>query len=131
MLSPIIIFGGYIICHGHLTPGGGFQGGVVIASAIALLIIAFEDKIIKNHLFSLIETIGLTFFISIAFVGIFKNTFFYNFLSNTNYILGKTIYFGANSGYLNSGGIIPLMNLAVGVEVASALSFIILSIKNK
>ena len=128
MLSPIIIFGSYIICHGHLTPGGGFQGGVVIASAIALLAIAFKD--IKSHLFSLIEAMGLVIFILLAFFGILKNTFFYNFLSNTNYILGRTIYFGANPGYLNSGGIVPLMNLAVGIEVASALSFIILSIKN-
>jgi multicomponent Na+:H+ antiporter subunit B len=36
----ILTFGAYIILHGHLTPGGGFQGGAVFASGLALLIVA-------------------------------------------------------------------------------------------
>ncbi|PKP54943.1 sodium:proton antiporter, partial [Candidatus Atribacteria bacterium HGW-Atribacteria-1] len=36
----IIIFGFYIIVHGHLTPGGGFQGGAVVGSAFALLLVS-------------------------------------------------------------------------------------------
>jgi len=37
----IIIFGFYIIVHGHLTPGGGFQGGAVAASAFALILVSY------------------------------------------------------------------------------------------
>ena len=78
------------------------------------------------------ECLGLTFFILLAFFGIFKNTFFYNFLANTAGFLGKTIYFGVNPGYINSGGVIPLANIAVGVEVVAALSaVVILMIKQK
>ncbi len=128
ILNPIIIFGLYIISHGHLTPGGGFQGGVIIASAVVLILIAFENNIrLSKWLFRLFESLGLIFFIVLALPGIFKNTFFYNFLAQTNGIfLGRTIHFGINPGYLNSAGVIPLMNLAVGIEVASALSLVII-----
>ncbi|HDN50703.1 MAG TPA: sodium:proton antiporter, partial [Thermoplasmatales archaeon] len=40
MLFPmVLIFSFYVILHGHLTPGGGFQGGAIGASAVALLIV--------------------------------------------------------------------------------------------
>lgn len=132
LLNPIIIFGLYIISHGHLTPGGGFQGGVIIASAVALILVVFNDQIrLSPKIFSLIESSALIFFIILAAFGIFKNTFFYNFLANTDKILGKSIQFGINPGYLNSGGVIPLMNLAIGIEVISALSLIILLMTKK
>jgi multisubunit Na+/H+ antiporter MnhB subunit len=132
-LSPIIIFGLYLGAHGHLTPGGGFQSGVIIAAAFILIFIVFQNKIKLSHrLFSLFESLGLVFFIVLGFLGIFKNTFLYNFLANSAGFLGKTIQFGTNAGNLNSGGIIPLMNLAIGVEVASALVLItLLIIKHK
>ena len=42
MLFPfILIYSLYIIMHGHLTPGGGFQGGAIGASAVVLLVVAF------------------------------------------------------------------------------------------
>ncbi|MEA3344543.1 MAG: MnhB domain-containing protein [Patescibacteria group bacterium] len=128
-LSPIIIFGLYIISHGHLTPGGGFQGGVIIASAFVLILVVFKDDIKLPHkLFAFFESLGLVFFIVLGFLGIFKNTFLYNFLANSPKILGRTIQFGINDGYLNSSGVIPLMNLAIGIEVASALSIVALLI---
>lgn len=130
ILSPIIIFGLYIISHGHLTPGGGFQGGVIIASSIAIILVAFKDLKLSRKLFSFFESLGLTFFITFAFLGLCKGTFFNNFLANSFKFLGKTIPFGVNQGYLNSGGVIPLMNLAVGTEVASALSIIIILMLN-
>ena len=37
----VLIFGLYIIMHGHVTPGGGFQGGAIVASGTALIIVAF------------------------------------------------------------------------------------------
>ena len=38
----ILVYGLYIIMHGHLTPGGGFQGGAVFASGVAMMIVAFD-----------------------------------------------------------------------------------------
>ena len=37
----ITIYGLYIIAHGHLTPGGGFQGGAVVASGCAMILVAY------------------------------------------------------------------------------------------
>jgi len=123
---PGIIFGLYVISHGHLTPGGGFQGGAVIATVSALFIVAYGERIrnvLDSNTLSLSEDIGLIAFITLAFLGI-NPTFFYNFLANSGGIFGDSIS-GINPGYLNTGGVIPLMNLAVGLEVFSALSLMI------
>ena len=131
---PIIVFGLYIISHGHLTPGGGFAGGAIIATLVALLAVAFgkeiTDKGLSKQLFSFFESLGLLAFIILGFFGL-SFTFFYNFLANSGEIFGRTILFGSNPGYINSGGVIFLMNLAIGIEVFSALSLIILLMYKK
>jgi len=127
---PIIIFGFYIILHGHLTPGGGFPGGAVLASAVALFLVSFgsgEGKKIHDDFFSVLETIGLVSFVVLAFLGI-SATFFHNFMANSGQLFGNIVSFGVNSGYLNTGGVIPLMNMAVGLEVFAALSLIVVVI---
>jgi|GEM_PF-4258369 len=56
LLFPIILlFGVYIFVNGHLTPGGGFQGGVVIASAVVLLLMANSEMHMKHGLLNMIE----------------------------------------------------------------------------
>lgn len=123
---PIIVFGLYIISHGHLTPGGGFAGGAIIATSVALLAVAFGKEItMSKQLLSLAESLGLLMFIILGSFGL-HSSFFHNFLANSQEIFGRTVSFGPNPGYINSGGIIPLMNLAVGIEVFAALSLIIL-----
>ncbi len=128
LIIPGIVFGLYVILHGHLTPGGGFQGGAVIATIPALFIIAYGEKsrrILNRDIPSLVESLALLTFISLAFLGL-SATFFRNFLVNGGFIFGKAIRFGINPGYLNTGGLIPLLNLVVGLEVSAALSLIIL-----
>ncbi len=123
----IIIFGVYIIIHGHLTPGGGFQGGAVVASGFALLFVAFARTFLDKkpqQLYGLFESVGLLIFISLAFLGIYR-TFFYNFLANSGGLFGMKITQGINPGYFNTGGVVPLMNMAVGFEVACGLSLIV------
>ncbi|MCK5768362.1 MAG: sodium:proton antiporter [Candidatus Atribacteria bacterium] len=126
----IIIFGFYIIVHGHLTPGGGFQGGAVAASAFALALVSYgqknSQKFLKKDIFSLFESFGLTLFIVLAFSGL-GITFFYNFLANSGNWFGSAAVIGINPGDLNTGGLIPLMNIAVGLEVLSALGVILLT----
>ncbi|MDH7506671.1 MAG: MnhB domain-containing protein, partial [Candidatus Thermoplasmatota archaeon] len=69
----IMIFGLYVIAHGHLTPGGGFQGGAVVASGCALLIVAYGSNWIFDRIqisrLSIFESIGAVSFIGIAFLG--------------------------------------------------------------
>ncbi len=124
LVVPIVVFGIYLILHGHLTPGGGFQGGAVIASATALLIIAYGSLGKYKKEFSSIEAVGLTLFILIALFGI-GSTMFYNYLAGTGGMFGGTVPSGINPGYINTGGTVTLMNLMVGLEVSAALSLII------
>jgi len=125
----IIIFGFYVIAHGHLTPGGGFQGGAIVASAFALLLVSYgglnAKKFLKKDLLSLMESCGLTMFILLAFLGL-GITFFYNFLANSGSWFGDIVVIGINPGNMNTAGVIPLMNIAVGFEVLSALGVIVL-----
>jgi energy-converting hydrogenase B subunit I len=127
----ILVFGFYIVLHGHLTPGGGFQGGAVIATAVVLLIVAHSYEHITGRIrmesLKNSETLGLLLFIITALVAIgLGATFFTNWLANTGLFLGTPVPFGPNPGDLNTGGLIPIMNLAVGIEVLGALSVIVL-----
>jgi len=126
----ILVYGFYVIVHGHITPGGGFQGGAIVASAFALLIVAYGNQGVKKYLkkdvFSLIESTGLVLFIAFAFFGL-GATFFYNFLANSGGLFGNPAVIGVNPGDLNTGGTVPIMNFAVGLEVLAALAVIILT----
>jgi multicomponent Na+:H+ antiporter subunit B len=125
----IIIFGFYVIMHGHLTPGGGFQGGAVVASGIALVLIAYGYDTTKNWIkkstLSVLESIGAVGFASLAFLGI-GTTFLYNFLANTGNIFGNVTETGINPGDLNTAGILPLLNWVVGLKVLAGLGSIVL-----
>ncbi len=126
----IMVYGFYVIAHGHLSPGGGFQGGAIVASAFALLLVTYGTNKIQSYiskdLLSILESTGLLLFITFAFLGL-GVTFFYNFLSNSGGLFGSPAVIGINSGDLNTGGTIALMNMAVGLEVLAALGVIILT----
>ena len=133
MARPLILFisvyGLYIIMHGHLTPGGGFQGGAVFASGAALLIVAYgaehvHQRLKESHL-SVLESTGGLIFIGLAFAGL-ATVFFYNFLVGSSFF-GNVPAAGGNPGDLWTGGVIPLMNIGVGLKVIAGLSAIILT----
>ncbi len=130
ILYPIImIFGVYLVLHGHLSPGGGFQGGAVLGTGTALLIVS--SYMTKNFekaykIFAYFETVGLTLFIGLGFAGL-GASFLMNFLANGDpMIFGRVIEMGPNPGYLNSAGILPLLSIAVGIEVFSGISIILI-----
>ena len=125
----IMIFGFYIVAHGHLTPGGGFQGGAVIATGVALIAVAYSYKNVKIWIkktrLTGAEAIGLLTFIITALLGI-SSSFFYNWLANTGLLFGQPVPYGINPGYLNTAGTLPIMNFAVGIEVLGGLGVIIM-----
>ncbi len=125
----IMIFGFYIVAHGHLTPGGGFQGGAVIATGVALIAVAYSYKNVKTWIkktrLTATEAIGLLTFIITALLGI-SRSFFYNWLANTGLLFGQPVPYGINPGYLNTAGTLPIMNFAVGIEVLGGLGVIIM-----
>ncbi|HAF71469.1 MAG: Na+/H+ antiporter MnhB subunit-like protein [Acetothermia bacterium 64_32] len=128
IIAPMILaFGGYVIMHGHLTPGGGFQGGAVAASALALLAISFgfgRWKGIKAPL-SFLEDLGALAFVALGFLGI-GYTFFRNVLAASGGLFGAPVPPGPNPGLLETGGTLPLMNWAVGLKVIAGLGSVVL-----
>jgi len=117
----IFIYGIYIILHGHLTPGGGFAGGVILAGAFILRILAFgtDAKGEERSFFtaSIFESIGGLLFIGVALAGLaLTGVFFLNFLPK-----GVPLA-------LYSAGIIPICNIAIGIKVSAGLFSIFLAI---
>jgi multicomponent Na+:H+ antiporter subunit B len=132
--APIFLFGSYIILHGHLTPGGGFQGGAIIGTLMALYLVAFGAMKWKKKLLSVIESTGLLIFIGTGLLGLTTGYFFFNFIGGTGSpIFGEKLFepiidgFPANSAPLLSSGTVGIMNMAVGLEVIAALTLIIVT----
>lgn len=116
LLFPIILlFGVYVIIYGHLSPGGGFQGGVIIASAFLLLLISREDFYIPHSVISFFETLAGVAYLLIGLIGLLM---FDIFLSH---IIPLDV---ASMGLLLSGGIIPLIYIIIGIKVGSEMSHI-------
>jgi multisubunit Na+/H+ antiporter MnhB subunit len=123
MCGIIFLYGIYIILHGHLTPGGGFAGGTIIAGSFILLVIAFGSEFLalkkEETGSSILESTAILVFVAIASVGLLiggVGIFFVNFLPK------------GTVGSLISAGIIPLFNIAVGIEVAAALVTVFLAL---
>lgn len=117
----IFIYGVYIILHGHLTPGGGFAGGVIIAGVFILRLLAFGSSVKtekkSSTTTSVFESIGGLLFIGIAILGLLlAGTFFLNFLPK-----GTPLH-------LLSAGIIPFCNIAISIKVGAGLFSIFLAL---
>ena len=133
LLVPFIfIFGFYIVAHGHLTPGGGFQGGAVIATGVALILVCYYyrecmERFIPVKSFKLIESAGLMLFICTALAGLVAASgFLFNWLNASGGLFGHAVAYGINPGDLYTAGIIPVLNFAIGIEVFGALSAVLM-----
>jgi len=118
MTGPTVVVGAYTIAHGHLTPGGGFQGGLIVSAATVLVYAAGQAvafrRVSPEPVLELADGVGAAAFALVAIGGlIFGLAALHNFLP-----------LGTQSNLL-SGGMLPLLNLAVGIEVAGAVTLII------
>jgi multicomponent Na+:H+ antiporter subunit B len=115
LLFPLIlIFGTYIFIHGHLTPGGGFQGGAIIASGFLLIYLGCRERRISRIASNLADSLGGLVFVVIGLLGLsFGGYFLLNFLPN------------GTANTLFSAGIIPIIYIAIGFKVGSELASII------
>ena len=114
VLIPLLLaFGAYLVFHGQLTPGGGFQGGVVLAAGPVAILLAGRylsmKRVAPKRLAESADAIGAAAYVLIGLGGlIFAGVYLKDFLP-----LGSP-------GQLLSGGIMPLNSIAVGLEVAGA-----------
>lgn len=114
LLGIILVTSFYIIFHGHLTPGGGFPGGAIIASSVLLLYLA-DDKFRSNVKgFKLIEGITGSIFVVIALLGLILATAFLE-----NFLPVGTV------GQLLSAGIIPIIYVLIGLKVGSEIAGVV------
>ncbi|MCF7912452.1 MAG: Na(+)/H(+) antiporter subunit B [Candidatus Cloacimonetes bacterium] len=111
LLPLIILFGVYIFTHGHLTPGGGFQGGVVIASAIVLLLLADTSMQPNHNILNWLESLSGAFYIILGILGIVLAG---GFLDNRFLPLGEF-------GRIFSAGAIPVIYSLIGLKVGAEL----------
>ncbi|MDR3102096.1 MAG: Na(+)/H(+) antiporter subunit B [Methanocalculaceae archaeon] len=133
LVPGIFIFGFYIITHGHLSPGGGFQGGAVIATGVALGLVCYNyrecmENFIETKNLKLIESAGLILFICTALAGlVLASSFFFNWLNASGGLFGDPVACGVNAGNIFTAGFIPVLNFAVGIEVFGGLSIVLLA----
>lgn len=110
----ILLYGIYIVLHGHISPGGGFAGGVIIALSFIHLMLAFGREVALKKLSqaaaSILESLGALMFLLIALLGFLGGYFFFNFFLHK----GKPFE-------LFSAGIIPLCNIAICLKVGAGL----------
>jgi multicomponent Na+:H+ antiporter subunit B len=116
LLFPIILlFGIYVMIYGHLSPGGGFQGGVIIASGVLLLLISHKEFEVPHSVIVALETFAGVSYVLIGLIGLLVlDTFLGNFLPHDI----------SQMGMLISGGIIPIIYIIVGIKVGSEMSMI-------
>jgi multicomponent Na+:H+ antiporter subunit B len=118
----IAVFAVYIVLYGHLTPGGGFSGGVILGCGLILVCLAFGrefvEDLIGDRTATIFDCLGALGFLAIAtVVGYYGGVFFYN-----------TLYTGRPSFLLTDGGILMPCNVAIGIKVGACLFGVFLAL---
>jgi len=120
IVGPVLFFGIYIILHGHLSPGGGFSGGVIVALAFVNMMLSFGQEIwasrLSKTLASNLESFGALMFLIVALMGYAGGAFFMNIMAK-----GKPFQ-------LFSAGTIPISNISIGIKVGIGVFSIFLAL---
>lgn len=107
----LLVIGLYIILHGHLTPGGGFQGGVILAAAFFLDVLARPSHSLNHTAIHWVEGLAGASFIALGLAALVQGKAFLQPL------LGH-----GTLGELLSAGSLPLLYTAVGLKVGAELA---------
>lgn len=112
----ILLYGIYVVLYGHVTPGGGFAGGVIIACGFILLTLAGGEKqglsFFSKGAASTLDSVGVLIFLALAWLGMWAGSAFFQNFIGTSERARFTLF---------SGGIIPISNIGLGMKVASSL----------
>jgi multicomponent Na+:H+ antiporter subunit B len=119
----VLLFGCYMISHGHMSPGGGFQGGVVLASGGMLILLGCQEARLEGHLpvlsLSIAELAGYLAFLLLGLSGIIF----------AGYFLASPF-----QPELVEGGIAPvpwfvyMLNMVIGVKVGAGVGLICITL---
>jgi len=112
LLFPLLLVVGiYIVVHGHLTPGGGFQGGVVLAAAFFVAMLADPSRSLSHALIAWIEGFAGAAFILIGIWALVEDGHFLAPMLGTG-VMGQIL----------SARTLPLLSVAIGLKVGSELA---------
>ena len=113
------VYGAYVVLHGHLSPGGGFQGGVLIASAILMVFLGYGSlkvrKTFNDHKMHSSETVAEILYVVMGLLGILGGfNFCVNFVFDglnfdTSVLMNHAV------GYHVMGGIICLLAMMLSL----------------
>jgi multicomponent Na+:H+ antiporter subunit B len=115
LLPMVILFGVYVFMNGHLSPGGGFQGGAIIASGTMFLLLALPESHISRLMIAITESMSGFSYVVVGVLGVILAG---GFLDNRIMDLGSY-------GHLFSAGAIPLIYTLVGLKVGFELSAVL------
>ena len=115
LLPMVMLFGVYVFINGHLSPGGGFQGGAIIASGTMFLLLALPESHISRLLISLMESLSGFGYVVVGVLGVILAG---GFLDNR--IMDTGVY-----GDLFSAGAIPIIYVFIGLKVGFELSAVL------
>lgn len=114
MLPVTLLLGIDVVVHGHLTPGGGFQGGVVLATGWHLLYVSGSYPALTR-----LRPIDWCEYAEAAATGLYVVTGLAGLLVGGTF-LANVLPLG-EFGSLLSAGIVPVLSILVGIEVAAGL----------
>ena len=104
----IFVFGSYLVLYGHVTPGGGFAGGVVLTCGVVLVSLAggLEEglRLFPRRVAATLDSAGVLLFLLLACLGVWwaGEAFFKNFIATP----------AEDRFTLLSGGTIPIANMS-------------------
>jgi multicomponent Na+:H+ antiporter subunit B len=114
LLPVTLVVGVYIVAHGQLSPGGGFQGGVVLATAVHLGYVTADYRVLEQvrplTVLDVADSLAAVSFTLTGLAGLVAGGAFL-----------KNVLPLGTFNEITSGGTVPLLNAVVGVEVASGL----------
>jgi multicomponent Na+:H+ antiporter subunit B len=120
LLPCAALLGLSVIGHGLLTPGGGFQGGVIVSAALLLLFVGGDRNAFHHGLpeppFEAFDGAGLGSYAVIGVVGLVGGV-----------ALFDNVFSFGQFGRLTSGGMMPLLSVAVGLEVTAGTTLVVRS----
>jgi multicomponent Na+:H+ antiporter subunit B len=112
LLPVTLVAGVYVVAHGQLSPGGGFQGGVVLATALHLAYVTADYRVLERvrplAALDIADSVAAASFTATGLAGLVAGGAF----------LENVLPLGTFN-QITSGGTVPLLNAAVGIEVAS------------
>jgi multicomponent Na+:H+ antiporter subunit B len=116
--APIIVLGWALVTNGAITPGGGFQGGATLATAVIGVWLMLGQRPFERLApisgLDVVEGVGIAGYVAVGFLGLFQGAVYL-----TNVLpLGR-------AGSLLSAGFMPILNLSISLAVAAGLLVVV------